>query len=181
MFGTLYSGTPADVLDHYQPRMTPGTIVWTMDSDGPRAYRYVNLGADSTVQQLTGAPMYFSDAAATTVIADCSDSTCPTAGGSFAGVWIRPVATSTIQDGNYYAFVQCAGKAACLGDGSIAKGEIIAANDDNAFDTWGSGEAIVGCALEDDTATTGAGGTLEGATLGGVGAVAFWARLFFLG
>lgn len=183
MYGTIYSGKPADVLDT-TPQMAPGTIVWTADG---KAYKYVKLGTEASVVAVKGAAVYYTDKATCyTITSDESDGIAVTLGGGCAGVWIRSTTTAALQgfDSAHYAFIQVGGVAACQGGGSVAAGDAVyAGNTDGVFvsaaeaDSAAKYKKVIGVALEDDTATTGAGGALALAAGGADAIVAFYCKL----
>lgn len=197
MYATLYPGDPTTVLDGpiitgglasgKDAQMAVGTLIQT--SDG-KVYKYVLLGTEATDVVVKGDAVYYTDLACTTVTPDETDALCANtiAGSSVAGIWVRAKTTAALQgfDSKHYAFIQVGGVAACVGDGSVAAGDVVRAlhNSTNGVltaaleaDSTGKYKLPIGVAMEADTATSGAGGTLQAAYGGTDGIVAFYCRL----
>lgn len=117
----------------------------TLRFEGDKVYRYVQANATLTARH---AVSYIVNAVAGTngfKVTNASANVNTTAG----------VAVSAIT-ANYYGWIQVGGPASCIGDGSVAFGEVCVNNGDGTVDTMAATEeaAMVGVALEDDVATT---------------------------
>lgn len=116
--------------------------------EGDKVYRYIKAHSDLTGDALAARNLvsYIVNAAAGTngfIVTNKSADVNTTAG----------VAVSAIPE-SYYGWIQVGGPASCVGDGSVAFGEIVVNNGDGTVDTWAADEDGIGFALEDDVATT---------------------------
>ena len=129
------------------PLYTVGKVFETEDAAGRwAAYKYVQYL--DAVTYIAGQVMCWADTAGTKVTNDRS-------GGTGIGTGLEPAGIGlAVYTQNYYGFMQIAGNALVIGDGSVAAGDFVVSHTvDGQMDTMADGEEeqVFGIALDADS------------------------------